>query len=1025
MPNSLFTIAPHGPFLPRLVEGILNGPLLGDWPRDNPFWLADVTIILPTMRARFALSSAFASALGGAAILPDIRTLGMEEGDESLFLDLGDDPAPLPPIGNMDRRFLLCDLVEKRLALNGAVRNLEFQDSAPNPARTLSLADSLSVLLDEIITRGISPEALRAPPPFELDAERTQDLNANFELNLHFLEVILSQWPQILQEKGFMDASALKILQLEKHRKNLSKVFGDRPVIAAGSTGSVPATAKLLAEIMGLPRGVLVLPGLDSGLDRHALHELSELKNKPHGHSQYGLAQLLRGLGKVPADVQELAVETPSKRTEIVRHALALAKDTADWNRLRASFSPKEMETATCGIAIAEAETEQEQALVVALAVRDALANGKSVGIISPDRNFARRISVQLKRFDIDVDDSAGTPLFHSPAGRLLRLILRVVLSDFSAVDFMALLGNARMVFQMGREQLAPMARQIEMGLLRGQHPKPGLDGLKEMLKKNRNREIPHVALSLSREQGDRIGTFLDGLAPVFAPLNDMLGKKQVDVVRLVTTLMAVFETLIGSGDENPDFPGLSELQNWARNVTRTTHAGPNVNRHNIEAVLQALTSGVTVRPSRPARTDVSIWGRLEARLQSADLMILTGLNEGIWPEVADPGPWLSRSMRLHAGLEPPERQQGQAAHDFEMAMGNQNVLITYAKRIGASPALPSRLLERFCAFVDTDMTAQMQNRAKHYLDIARELDRSPTHVPAVRPAPCPPASLRPKSLSITEIETLIRSPFDLYAKYCLGLHAIDPLGTEISRRERGTLVHEVFARFVEQGHDINNKNAPQIISDIAGEVFDVLSHRPEQRDIWLIRLQNSISGFVEFERNRDPEIARRFAEIDLSLNIQVDGTDFHLRGRADRIDLRKDGTFDILDFKTGGIPAAKEMKEMLAPQLLVEAEIARQQGFKGAAPAHTNALVYLKIDAGPKGFQPIPFALPPEMDVAQASEAIMNRIRGHISAFLLSDTSVMSPRIMPRVNQTYAGNYDHLARTDEWSEIGSTGDDT
>jgi len=41
-------------------------------------------------------------------------------------------------------------------------------------------------------------------------------------------------------------------------------------VIAAGSTGSMPATAKLLATIAHLRHGAVVLPGLDTDLDAEA-----------------------------------------------------------------------------------------------------------------------------------------------------------------------------------------------------------------------------------------------------------------------------------------------------------------------------------------------------------------------------------------------------------------------------------------------------------------------------------------------------------------------------------------------------------------------------------------------------------------------------------------------------------------------------------------------------------------------------------------------------------------------------------
>ncbi|VAW17577.1 FIG041266: ATP-dependent nuclease subunit B, partial [hydrothermal vent metagenome] len=412
----------------------------------------------------------------------------------------------------------------------------------------------------------------------------------------------------------------------------------------------------------------------------------------------------------------------------------------------------------------------------------------------------------------------------------------------------------------------------------------------------------------------------------------------------------------------------------------------------------------------------ISIWGRLEARLQSRDLMIICTLNEGIWPQVADPGPWLSRSMRLNAGLEPPERMHGLAAHDFEMAFGNPNIILSYSTRIGSSPALPSRLLERFLAFVGDSAGEDIIKRGNNWLHSARHLDKTGPAKPAMRPAPSPPAVLRPKSISITEVETLIRSPYDLYAKYVLGLKSLDPLGQEIGNRERGMLVHEVFAEFVEQEHDVNDKNAATILNNIAKGIFAVLDGLPDQRDIWLKRFQKSAQGFLEFERQRDADIKTRFAEIDLKWKNPVNG--FELRGRADRIDVRHDGALEILDFKTGNVPSKTEMKEFMAPQMLIEAAIAKDVGFKKHLPASVKAANYIKIALGPLAFDLHPFETPSGMDIDEAAQKILQMVQLRADIFLYSDSSIMSPRIMPLSSQRFTPAYDHLARTAEWTEV-------
>src|SRR4051812_41567104 len=105
--RGLYTIAPHAPFLPALVDRVLDGTVLGGWPRSGVFWLSDVTIILPTRRARLTLAELFAERLGGAALLPDIRTFGSDPAEEEPFLPPVEAPSMLPAAHRLERRLTL------------------------------------------------------------------------------------------------------------------------------------------------------------------------------------------------------------------------------------------------------------------------------------------------------------------------------------------------------------------------------------------------------------------------------------------------------------------------------------------------------------------------------------------------------------------------------------------------------------------------------------------------------------------------------------------------------------------------------------------------------------------------------------------------------------------------------------------------------------------------------------------------------------------------------------------------------
>lgn len=1000
--QSLYSIAPDAPFLTTLAARILDGTLLGDWPRTGPFWLSDVTIILPTRRARLALAEALLVATGGALLLPDIRTLGEDDSEEAPFLPPFD-AAPLPPAAPaIERTLCLARLVD---AWARSPAGAEVLASPPNAAEILGLAESLGEVLDDLTIEDADLTGFEAQIA-------GLDVAENWRQTRAFLTIVLDTWPTILAATGRADAVALRNLRLRREADAAPAIFGDRPVIAAGSTGSIPATADLLAAIARLPRGAVVLPGLDLGLTGAQHEALIAPAGNAHGHPQYGLARLLRRLGTTHAAVTELGPDTVSPRLRTVRHALAPAAETAGWAAARLDLAAH-LPEALAGVTVIAARNEADESLAIAIAAREALALGQSVGIVSPDQVLSRRIAADLLRFDIEVDDAAGVPLFQSPVGRLLRQALAVAASDFAALDVAALLHNPAVDLGLGRAEIARRLTLLEMGVLRGQRLRPGTAGLLAGIATNLDGRADHPPRQLDDAEADAAADLVHRLAAALAPLTALGARPSLVAPDLIAALALSLDALLAGNDA---LLGLDAFRRLAEGFAQSGETGPAFPPRALDQVLAALSAGVTVTDPRPRRDDIAIWGRIEARLQNPDLLILAGLNEDVWPEPADPGPWLSRGMRLAAGLEPPERRHGLAAHDFEMGMGNARVMLAYALRRGTAPALPSRLVQRLDAFIGEAEAKRLHARGVPHLDSAARLDLADAPPrPAARPAPRPETALRPRKLSITEIETLFRSPYDIYARHVLRLRPLPALGAPPDARERGAMVHEVFARFVEEGHDFAAPDAPARLMELADEAFAGLDAIGERRDIWLARFAVAATQFLAFEREREPRVRRRHAEIE-GVWVPPDSIPFRLSGRADRIDEMVDGTLEILDFKTGSIPSAKLMQALEAPQLLLEAAMARAGGFDAVVPAPAGALTYVKIGLGPEALVATPFRAPEGHDLPQAVEAASLRMQRLVAALLLTDALAMAARVRPVPGQRYAGDYDHLARTAEWT---------
>src|SRR5262245_8951664 len=265
----VFTIPASAPFVRTLIGALVDGRLVPGFAPGlgtaDPLALATATIYLPTQRACRLMRDRFLDAAeASAAILPRIVALGDVDEDEIVFAQaatgaLAADALALPPaLSSFERRMLLAQLVLKWAA--GIARHERGEASlvANNPASALALADDLARLMDDMTTRGVPWERLDQLVPDALDRY--------WQLTLEFLKIAREAWPEILAERGAIAAATRRDALIEAEAARLA-AHTEGPVIAAGSTGSMPATAELIATIAKLPHGAVVLPGLDTALD--------------------------------------------------------------------------------------------------------------------------------------------------------------------------------------------------------------------------------------------------------------------------------------------------------------------------------------------------------------------------------------------------------------------------------------------------------------------------------------------------------------------------------------------------------------------------------------------------------------------------------------------------------------------------------------------------------------------------------------------------------------------------------------
>ena len=978
----VYTIPAGMPFLDALAEGILARA------GASPLALSKVTVLLPTRRACRALRDAFLRRTEGRpTLLPRLRPIGDVDDDE-LALAGDEGTLDLPPSILPLRRLLM---------LARAILALERQAGERTPPQAVDLAAELAHLLDQVQTERLGFSALEKLAPEE-HAE-------HWRRTIRFLEILTDNWPKILETEGCIDPVDRRNRVLEALARRWTAHAPEDPIYAAGSTGSIPVVADLLAVIAQLPQGAVVLPGLDRDLDAESWEELDET------HPQYGLRQLLARLGLAREAVETWGYGTApphaAARRKLLSAALRPAATTAAWRDLGAV--PAE---AVDGLARIDCAHPQHEAQVIALLLREALeTRGRTAALITPDRDLARRVAAEIGRFGVTVDDSAGRPLAATPPIAYLRLIADAMCDGAAPAPLLAVLKHPLAAGGLAPVEFRTRARRLELAVLHGPRPGPGLVHLIAELQETRDADLVPWLSSLAK-QAERFAGHASGTASV------------LDLLRAHVALAeawAASDTESGparlwageAGEAAAEF--VAELAEAARDF-------PQIHGTAYPAFFDACAAGRVVRPSWGGHPRLHILGPLEARLIGVDLAILGGLNEGTWPPEAESDPWMSRPMRRTFGLPAPERRVGLSAHDFAQACAAPKVVLTRALRVEGTPTVPSRWLQRLGAVLHA---ANLHEHLAWTEPLAWRawLDQTTLREPPGPPAPRPPVAARPRKLSVTQVETWRRDPYAIYARHILRLKKLPPIDADPGAADRGTVIHEALAKFV-QAHPVSlPADALERLLAIGERCFGPMLARPGIWAFWWPRFQAIAAWFLAQEAEWRRTATTLVPEARGAVTLQTGTGEFTVTAQADRIDRLADGALALIDYKTGRVPSLTEVADGFAPQLPLEAAIAAAGGFRDVPAGAVAHLRYWRLSGGAEPGTEIRLDGSPSLrrrageTLADPATLAAQAVAG-VTALVERFADPATPyhaRPWPEQRLRY-NDYAHLARIREWS---------
>ena len=985
-----FNIPADRPFLDDLAAGLL------DLTREaGPEALADAVVLTPTRRAARSLTESFLRMAGEVPALlpPRIRPLGDLEAGEAPF-EPGDIVLDLPPaITPVRRRFELLRLVTELEPALGR---------SPGPTEALGLADALGAFFDSLQIEEVSGDNLAGLADL--------DMAAHWQVSLGFLEGALSRWPQRLQDLGLMDVSARRVRLLDALAAKWTAAPPEGLLVAAGSTGSVKATARLLTVIAHAPLGAVVLPGLDQ-VEAYATPEPQPVDDQ---HPQAALRALLAfadvGVNSVaPWAGRSPAASAGKARRDLVSLALRPADQTADWRKAIDGEGSEKIREGLSGLTVVGARDVEACALSAALLLRETLETpDRTAALVTPDQDLARRVAARLARWGIVADASAGEPLARFPCAVLAETVALALSDPARPATLLGLLKHAHVRLGRTETELIAARNALELKALRRTRP--------ESLAQLR-------AFAETAKDPDPAAVHLAGdLARIFPPPGAGDAGVQ-DASAWARKLTETMETLCarpegGTGGlwSGPDGEAMARLLSL---LIEEGDASPPLSAAAFAELLGVIIAGESVRAARATHPRLRILGAMEARMARADRLILAGLEEGVWPQAAGVDPFLSRGMRARLGLPPAERRIALSAHDFAQSACASEVFLLHARRRRGAPALESRWLWRLRTLT-RGAGATLPGRPDLEA-IAGAADAPGDFAPAPRPAPRPPLEARPRKLAVTRIETLVRDPYAVWARDILRLYPLDRPDAPIDVRMRGTAIHAALEAFVE--------TYPDVVPDGAGAVLDQLymdALRRAGMDAPGLARETALSReiaawMVGEERARRADGRKVHVELQGALTFATPAGLFTVTAKADRIEAGPGKIGRILDYKTGSPPSPDQVEEGFSPQLTLSGAILAGGGFTSLGRLQPEELAYVRI-TGRRPAGEITSALPKGLDPVTASARALEGLKRVVARFDDPQEAYMS-RTAPTSVKLYASDYDHLARVREWSAVGRGGE--
>lgn len=928
--------------------------------QDDNLGLSEMLFLVPNRRACQALINAFVRQKGlTPAVLPEIVPIAEIDDDELFFSGGQTSLINKSVISKEERLFLFVRLLMSKPDTFGLKQI--------SSAQALSLAVDLANLIDTVSTLGLSFDKLKDLVP--------EKYATHWQETLKLLKIITEYWPLILKERNAIDLCDVKKEILFKQAEVWQASHTNRHIVAAGITASFPQIVKILQVIAELSKGEIYFAGIDTYADKTYWSYIDET------HPQFELKELLEKLDIARTEISDIVPKKNPRKEEFISELMRPAEVSDAWRRLNNQI---DIDTILKGMEVINCDTERDEATAIALKMREVLTYPqKTAALITYDRNLARRVATELARFNIDIDDSAGTPFHLCPLGIFLRLIMETAEDVESEVKLFSLLKHPFALFGSNAADFRDKVYHYEKSLRQSYR---------------------------STDENDVV--FITKVRAFIEPFAQMLSAEKISFNTLLKTHIELAEKIAASQNVSGDNilwqgnTGKCGAQFVSKILTVAETLG-NIRGKDYPALFTTLMSLETVRANYGMHPRLSILGPIEARLCHFDYIILGEMNEGVWPKPANADMWMSRPMKKDFGFALPEKNVGILAADLCCFLAADNIILTRAERVEGIPMKKSRWLLRLQTVLKALGSDIEQLINPDFYNFVHNIDKPTHYQPIKAPQPTPPVNARPRKFSASALDLLMSDPYSFFAKYILKLYPLDDLDIPLDQRAYGTLIHAIIEDFNNQYPSSLPQNALEILLELGKKHFAEQKIAGELTAFWLPKFVATAYWIIQEEKNYRSNVLKVNNEIRGEIKYPLPAGDVIFTAIADRVDILKDGKINIIDYKTGNIPTDKQLNNGYALQLPLEGLIAQKNGFTEIQNKEVENLIYWQL--GKK-----------KLETSTETTEILNKCEAFLLELIKTFDNQDMPYYFRPVPKFIIKNrdYEHLSRVREWSVL-------